>query len=459
MLLLALVVAVPLAVTPGTSATRGYPRYVLVVAGAVAVVAIALADAVLGRRRQRWRNGLHWPVLALVAWSAVCALLSDDRGTAVGGFPGSYNGLSTIVSLAALFFAVASLDALDGRRLLTALWYGAGGAVALYGLLQLAERLVGPPGRGWDFAPPATAPWSISSTLGNPNHLAGFAAMVLPVGAVLWATSGSRRGRRVVAVLGGALLVELVATGSRGGWMATLAAGATLAVLFRHDLARWRSPRVLSWAAGVAGVLVAAALAFGALGIAKRDLGEVAYVGRGSTLDLRVQLWWTAGRVALAHPLVGVGPDGFVSAFPEHATDQFTDRFGAFAVATDAHNLFATAAANLGFPGLAALILVLGAAGWRIRRAWRRLGAAAGAKGAEAADTHVDRLLLGGVAAGLVGYVVQASSNTQPVSLAFVAWVLLGVACTLACRGERAVGTGSSEAGRQPAAAGVVGVT
>jgi putative inorganic carbon (HCO3(-)) transporter len=427
-LLLALIVAVPLAVDPGTSPTRSYPRYALLVGGAVALLAVAGAGTLLDGYRPAWRNGLHWPVLALVAWTAVCAFSSEDVGTAVGGFPGSYNGVSTTVSLAVIFFAAASLRPGDGRRLLEALWFGAGGAVALYGLVQLAERLLGPPGRGWDLVPPATAPWSISSTLGNPNHLAGFAAMVLPVGVVLWAVSPSRRQRRLVAAMAAALAVELAATGSRGGWLGALAAGATLAVLFRTELAAYRR-RVLGWVGFVVAALVAAALLLGAMGVAKRDVGEVAHVGPGSTVDLRVQLWRTAWSMALAHPLVGVGPDGFVSAFPDHVTDEFAPTFGAFSVAPDAHNLFATAAASLGFPGLAALVGLVGAAARRIGRAWRRARAAPGRPGTEGA--RYERLLLGGAAAGLVGYLVQASANTQPVSLSFVAWVLLGAMCVL----------------------------
>lgn len=425
--LLALVVAVPLAVAPGASPTRSYPRYLLVVAGAAAVTAIALAGAVAGRRRPAWPKGLQWAVLALVGWTAVCTLFSDDLGTAVGGFPGSYNGLSTVGALAVLFFAATSLGPGDGRRLLAALWFGAGGAVSLYGLVQLAERLVGPPGRGWDLAPPATAPSSISSTLGNPNHLAGFAAMVLPIGAVLWAVSDNRRVRRLTAVMAAVLVVELVVTGSRGGWVAVLTAGATLAVLFRRELASFRG-RGLRRTALVTGVLVATALALGALGVAKRNLGEVGDLGAGSTLDLRLQLWRIAGRMAAAHPVGGVGPDGFASAFPNHVTEQFADRFGAFSVATDAHNLFATAAADLGLPGLAALLWLVGAAGRETARGWRRLAVAAG-QGDPGA--RADRLLMGGAAAGLVGYLVQASSNTRPVSLSFVAWMLLAVTCVL----------------------------
>ncbi|HEX2273582.1 MAG TPA: O-antigen ligase family protein, partial [Acidimicrobiales bacterium] len=381
-LMLGLVVAVPLAVAPGTSPTRSYPRYVLVVAGAVVVLVVVGAGVVLGGHRPAWRNGLHWPVLGLVGWTALCAPFADDVGTAVGGYPGSYNGLSTTVSLAVVFFAAASLPARDGRRLLAALWFGAGGAVTLYGLVQLADRVVDPGGRGWDLVPPAIAPWSISSTLGNPNHLAGFAAMVLPVGAAL----------------------------------------------FRHELLPV-GRRVLPWMVGAGGVLLATAVALGAIGVAKRDLGSSLDLGAGSTLDLRVQLWTVAGSMTAAHPVVGVGPDGFASAFPDHVTDEFAQRFGVSAVATDAHNLFASAAANLGLPGLAAVLLFVGAAGRQPARAWRRRTAAA--RGGEAAAARADRLLLGGVAAGLVGYLVQASFNTQPVSLTFVAWTLLAVACIL----------------------------
>jgi hypothetical protein len=446
-LLLALVVTVPLAVAPGTSPTRSYPRYVVVVAGAVALVVAWGVGALFGARRPHRRDGLHWPVLALVGWTSVCTFASDDVGTAVGGFPGSYNGLSTTVSLTVIFFAAASLGFRDGQRLLHAVWFGAGGAVILYGLVQLAERLVGPAGRGWDLVPPATAPWSISSTLGNPNHLAGFAAMVLPVGAVLWAASTSRRQRRLVAAMAAALGVELAATGSRGGWLGTLAAGGTLALLHRADLAAW-GRRALRWAVAAVAALVLAAVLLGAAGVAKRDLGEVARVGRGSTLDLRVQLWRTAWSMTLAHPVVGVGPDGFASAFPDHVTHEFAQAFGVFSAATDAHNLFATAAANLGLPGLAALLGLVATAVARTARAWRR----------PAITAPGDRLMLGGAAAGLVGYLVQASANTQPVSLSFFAWVLLGVLCAFSRPPDVAsADSAPAEARRRPDAVPAVG--
>ena len=156
------------------------PKLTVTAVGALLILALAGAEWAVRRSPPRWRNPLAVPVLLLLAWTTVSAAASEDRGTGILGARESLNGLLTAAILAVLFFAVA--EAFDSSHVRTAhlvLWFGAGGPALLYGALQVPD--------GWDPRPgPSSADeWPIWSTLGNPNDLAGFLAVILPLGLVL----------------------------------------------------------------------------------------------------------------------------------------------------------------------------------------------------------------------------------------------------------------------------------
>lgn len=414
-----LLVAVPVVFDPRVTHAGGRPKYVVVLAGAAAAGTLLFAC-----RRPLAGNWLRWPVLGLLGCTAASALASDHRPTALHGFAGSYDGLWAAVALAIVFSATVAAFASvpQVRRAVALMWFGAGTAVLVFGLAQVVDRMVSP--GGWDWSRPSVAPSTIGSTLGNPNHVAAFLATLLPLGVVL-AVLGDRRTRVAVAAGGVVLVAELGITASRGGLAAAVSSMAVLAGLLRRELRAHRS-LLFGVAAGAAALALAAGIAAGATGTAKRDLGAMATAGPGSTVDLRLQVWRTALRVAADHPVTGVGPDVFPVAFPGYADERFRETYGPFTVANGAHNLFLNTLANLGGVGLAALLVVLGTAGVRIVRA---VGTGVVGTGDELAREH--RLLLGGIGAALVAYVVQACFNTQDVALSFCFWVLLGLAVSL----------------------------
>ena len=415
-LLTGLLVAVPLVFDPRAGHAGARPKYLLLVAGGAVVAVITAVHP--------WRaNRLNWPVVVFVACAAFSAAVSPHRATAVPGYPGSYDGLWTTAALAAVCLGAAQVARrpADVRRMLSALCFGAGGVVLAFAVGQLVDAAVAP-GRGWDWARPADTPRIVGSTLGNPNHLASFLAILLPLVAVL-ALLGGRRTRVAAAVLGAAAVGGLAVTVSRGGIAAALAGLAVLAALFRRDLRPYRRIVVTAGAA-VAAAAVVLSLVLGAAGMTKIDPTALGRVGAGSTADLRLELWSTAWRVAVDHPLVGVGPDVFPVVFPEYESDRFIVVFGAFTVANGAHNLFLNILANLGVAGLAAFLAVLAVFVQATARAWGRLTRA----GAEARER---RLLLGGLTAAVVAYLVQACVNNQELSLSLCFWALLGLAVGL----------------------------
>jgi O-antigen ligase len=418
-LLMGLAVAVPLVSDPRPGAARSLPRMVLLVAGAVVAGALA-------RPRLTRLHALHWAVLGWLGWVAISAAAAPDRELAVLGLRGSYDGLLSAAAFALVFLAAtAAFRARDVERLLSALWFGAGGPVLLYGLAQLVDRLTSPapPRPPWGGLYPAT--WTISSTLGNPNILAGLLAMLVPIGAVLFLLTTSRRRRTLIAGMALLLAVELIVTTGRGGLLGAVTAVVVLAALLRPQLRPHRRLLLI----GLAAVLtlgLAVAVATSAAGVSKTSVASIGRTGPGSTIDLRLELWKTAWRMAEDHPILGVGPDHFARFFPDYESDRFVWLYGAFTLATSAHNIFLNTWATVGTPGLLALLAVLIIVGRRVRRSWPR------SHGPR--DSPADRrrrLVLAATTAALAAFVVQASFGTSHLALSLWFWTLLGATSVL----------------------------
>lgn len=147
----------------------------------------------------------------------------------------------------------------------------------------------------------------VFGTFFNPNSLAGFLALLLPVLVALAARPRLPRGMRVVRALLAFLAVATLAwTKSKGG-IGAAAIGLLAWAMMAHRerwIPRWR------WAAAGAGLALAgAAIAFfafdgpGRIASARHNLS--------SSLGVRLNYWAAAERVFLEKPLTGWGPDNF----------------------------------------------------------------------------------------------------------------------------------------------------
>ena len=183
---------------------------------------------------------------------------------------------------------------------------------------------------------------------GSPNHLALFLGRLLPLAIALVLlhtgsgqvdTPGQRhRTSRLLptwqsgmALLGtGIIGAALLFSFSRGAWLAS-AAGVAVVLIGLLALRGGVAPRtwrrsVARWRGGAAGrrtlIAVVAALVLVlvlGIGLATR-VERLSSIGDplGGTMALRLQLWGAALRMALDHPLFGVGPDGFLYAYPAY---------------------------------------------------------------------------------------------------------------------------------------------
>jgi putative inorganic carbon (HCO3(-)) transporter len=189
---------------------------------------------------------------------------------------------------------------------------------------------------------------------GDANALAAHMVALLPLIGVLFLRSG-RKSKLICFVAGGLIANGIVQTRSRGGYLACLVA----AVVMLLVSPKGQRKQIL--------VLVA----LGAMGTL--TLVDAAYLERMGTLKAgerendesamsRIRFWKAGIRMATDNPL-GVGPGNFHS----HIGDYLPEAAG-----RDTHNTYVRCVAELGWPGLGLLLLLIANAFFilaRIRRA------------------------------------------------------------------------------------------
>jgi O-antigen ligase len=448
----ALALAVPLVFDPHTLDVFNLPKYTLVVVGAIAMGALAIGSWLKTGTPPRWRHGLEWPMLAWLAWTALATATSADVHLSLLGAFGSYDGLySTLAFVVLAFGAAEALDAADVRTVLGVSAFGAGSVMAFYGLLQLHDlKTTGP---RWDFVRWAHGlPFhNVFSTLGNPNHMAGELAILLPAAVILGLGARRRLARVGSGLLVVAMLALIVQSAARGAWVAMIVSLGVLAVGAWPELRRRPLVPAVGTLLAVGGAV--AVLMAGHGRFIGSKLSTLFASGPSSSVAQRFDLWTASLRIGARHPLVGTGPDTFRYVFTRYESESWIRHLGFGYVANGAHDLFMNALADEGFVGLALLVALLGYAGLRALDAWRRIRQAereAGAPGHQpqgasmrersrgfarqatwGARLDVDlmhlRLDLAMIAAGITAYVVQAVFNVNQIALSWSWWLMAGL--------------------------------
>lgn len=304
--------------------------------------------ALVRRRHAFWRApAARALLLALLAY-ALAALLSAVDAVAPGKSWSTACASLRFLGFAAGLLALvetALATGVEPRRLSRALaWVGAI-PVALWALDALAQAATG---------------YSLGGAL-DADRLSGiFGADDLKLGPLLPALAPLllwpllEAPRLLLALAWLALLTVVLLAGSRAGWISyTLVSG-----LLAWRLARgsWRA--LLGWTAAatlVAGVV--GALAYQGSETFRARVDRTLSAGSGQVdvaLAGRVPIFETAGRMALAHPLNGVGVRSFRHAYPAHAApgDPWVDPVAGTGAA-HAHQILLELLTETGIIGLA----------------------------------------------------------------------------------------------------------
>ena len=358
----------------------------------------------IGPRRVDW---LAIGVAALAGSAIVSAIFALHPRSAFLGTPFSSAGAFTFVGYAVLFFAVRRLRPNAAEmRLLTIAGLPAATAIIAY---SLAQRFGLDP-LPWD-KDQLTRPLG---TLGHPNHLAGYLALVLPIFIALGLDAFRRRDRLTLAataLVGTAGVWVLVDTICRTGWLSFAAAALVFVLLLALGRLHWRTSLTI-------GIVVTTLLLGSATWVLVRHgsaTGEQetgsAFVLRTGTWDSRLVMWRDCLRVFAHYPLTGCGTDNLQLAFAAERSLDFV-RLDDVSTPHRAHNLIIHLAATQGLLGLAAGLVLLVGIGAAVVAVVRQMSRRSGADGDDAS-----RLWSAAAIAGLVAFVGNGMMSYTPLAI------------------------------------------
>ncbi len=342
-----IVTAVPLLVLPPAFA----PFRVVKLLGVALLVAVGLtACAAAGRLIwPRWRWFLPW-----LAAIGVSTLVGVAPWMSVFGAPNRGAGLiAASVGVAAFALGASVGDRGDIVRLAVRGLVIAG---AIVGLLAVAERFgleivdVGEP-NGVERA---------RSTWGSATFAGAHLAMVAPI-AVVQLRSADPRWRRFAMVALVMIGAGLVATGTRGAWLAAVVALALIVPVLRrtrsHGSAEGRTSTVPATARWALGGLVAVLVL----------LLVVPQLTRSTALG-RIDLWSTTTSALSDAPLLGSGLDSQRIVLPQGIDATFEREHGSDALHDRAHSLPLDLLVTTGIVGTAAFAALVGRLALDFRR-------------------------------------------------------------------------------------------
>lgn len=330
------------------------------------VIGAVFGVGALLRSRDLYNSASARTLAVALSAYVLAALLS-----AIDAFAPEKSWTTALGSLRLLAFAIgvqvlgdrALAAGISARRLSS--WLA--GAAALPIALWVADALV-----------QAVTGWSIGGTL-DADRLSGiFGADDLKLGPLLgalaplllWPLLSARRAWLALAWL--SLLIVVLLAGARAGWVSFALVSAALA--WRLAGGSWR--RLAVWAA--AATIVATLFAW--VGYHSSEsfharVDRTLSAGDGNVdvaLAGRLPIWTTAGRMALSHPINGVGVRSFRYAYPDYAdaADPWVDAVH-HTGAAHAHQIVLELLTETGSMGLALWLV----AGWQL---WRRSRSCAG---------------------------------------------------------------------------------
>lgn len=329
---------------------------------------IPVAVTLLIRASVRWREDLwkfclcvfvqpmFWALLLWTTWQAVALSWSRDVGL----------GLEEMGSLRWAWMLLVIYPILDRRRvLIVALACGyliANGVQALHFVGTLT---------GWDAVTFGRMPDRIS---GWWQPVVGGTMLVGALGLHLPAAFMARGRTQVLALAGAVItLLGIIATGSRGPWLAAFALIGIVGACALWSMPAARRVRVVIIGAIVVAVVGAAAW-FSVGGsvarraaLAQQEITSAIQEKRfDSDTGARLLMWWWSLEAAGEKPVAGVGTGGYAAWVNEHLEDQGIDprtrRIHDHAHSTSLHVLATTGGGGLLLGGLVMVIALRGAA-------------------------------------------------------------------------------------------------
>src|SRR5215469_3265725 len=359
----------------------------------------------------RARTPLDAPLVAFLTLAALSTVFAPDPWVSLVPSLTRREGLIDYVVYVPMALAAARLSRLEVREILEVALAAAAiiSAIAIWQYYGVdAAAWIG--GRGFDYG---LRSWG---TLGNPDFLGGYVALLLPIAVALAADAGERGRRWWYAAASILLYAALLGSQTRSAWAASGLAAIVLLWRLPRSSQVFRRLALLGLAfVAVTGVMIATQPA-----VSLRVRAQSAAAGAAdSSMQGKLWVWQHVLPMIRERPVLGWGFSAVAGHLPGIGTPGYYQVFGHNSVLIDvAHNDLLQVAVDMGLAGLAAYVWIWAAALRAAHDAGHRPPSPVSAEAA-------------GVLGGLAAYFVWLQFLWSHIGVANVFWVLAGAAVAL----------------------------
>ena len=349
--------------------------------------------------------GVETLQLAFIGVYGLATIFSVAPAESFWGLVDRGFGFITVISLIIFYWLIRGVFVETKRvQALAMVVVGAGLIVGIYAILQKF---------GLEFIPGVNSETLSSdrsvlrpiATLGNPNYLGAYLAMILPFGLLLFDGAKQHWQKGLVLITIFVQLAALYFTLSRAGWLGTFAGMLFFLIFYIYKLPSKRGTIVVTAVALLSVVLFFSGL-FGLGG--DRRTQDLTF--EGGSMYVRLQDFKYAVVKILERPLLGFGPETYMFLAMDRVytekelaiDDRLSDRV---------HNLFLDTLINVGIVGLLILITIFVQL---FRRAWQ---------GFFGVQESARRIVVLTASSALVAYLVQVQFHFDTIVTSFFVFI------------------------------------
>lgn len=357
------------------------------------------------------RSRFDLPVLLFLFLAFISTIFSIHAPTSLLGGYYRYQGLSTLIIYALLYFLVVQTSTEKRTDLMLNVLIIVGSLVSLYGLVQYL---------GFDFISWGKERWEVNrsfSTLGNPIFLGGYLSLILPVAISRFLLA--RRFWVKLFLIASTLLIAtaILTTFSRGAWLAAIAGILGFLIFSTRLNGLIKRVFVLILLFSLICVFLFLVGSFWS----KSNGGNITFAERISSLSriregslgTRLLIWESTLKVIKERPLLGWGPDTFRLVYPRASSLQEARAEGYLKLSDNAHSYPLQIATTQGALGLWSFLALLVAILWTARDLLRLR------------ETHF--LRVSGLFLGIFSYLIYLLSGIMSVEAGALFWMVVGL--------------------------------
>ena len=289
----------------------------------------------------KWiKTPLDLPILILFILSILSTIFSLHPQTSIW---------STILLLNYLTIFYLAIHTIRSRSQFKQLMYLIIGIATFLSVFGLFKYFGANPFPWWNYTDIPQNVHRLSATFGNPDHLAGYMEMAIPLLLGLFLT-GFRSGKRFLMIyLCCLLLTALLLTLSRGGWVGSLLGLSFMAVALLTSRHFQRKKLLVAL---VGGFFAVALIVLASTPVVER-IRTIEQKHEASSFRSRVKVWGEVVEMIGDYPLFGIGPGTFATAFTQYQPPGLSKHY------TMAHNDYLHFTSEVGLPLIAIIVWMI----------------------------------------------------------------------------------------------------